>query len=163
MPMIGLPKGHIQRTESAADRGGQGAFDGHAIRADSVEGFFRQRIFMAILGLGFFPGRNFPPGYPPFAGISISHRCIQNGLGGCPDVRADAIPFDKWDDGKIGCQRPILRIPLNNVRWIDHYIGEAQTLTTSSHEKTKKRLSTHKVRSIKHLPLFLFVAVVIAP
>jgi len=52
--------------------------------------------------MGLFPGVNFHPGNFTFSAVGLFHRSVKYFLGGPPDVRANAVTFNKGNDGIIG-------------------------------------------------------------
>ena len=96
-----LPQGHVERTDPAPDRGGEGPFDGHAVGADRREGVFGQVLVSAVELTGFIARIHLEPGDPAGASVGLSHRRIKHPLGGGPDVHPGAIATDEGDDGIV--------------------------------------------------------------
>ena len=93
-----LAQRHVQRTDTAANRRGQRAFNGYAVVADQIEGFFRQPDVLAIKLGRFFPGVDFHPGNFTLALIGFLNSGINHFQHRGSHVNTDTVAFNKRDN-----------------------------------------------------------------
>ena len=93
-----LAQGHIQGANPAANRGGEGTLDGHAVGADRLEGVFGQVLVGAVELAGLIAGKHLEPLDPALAAVGLGHGRIEHPLGGGPDVDAGAVAADEGND-----------------------------------------------------------------
>ena len=99
----GLTQTHVQTAKTAARRGVERAFDGHAEIGDGIHRIIGQPVVEKLLGLA--AGEDLEPGDVALAAIGGSHRRVYHPAGGEPDFRTDTIPFDEGNDGVVGHHR----------------------------------------------------------
>ena len=97
-----LAQGHVQRTDATTHGCGEGAFDGHAVGADRLEGVLRQVLVGAVEVASFIAGVDLEPFDALAATVGLGHGRIQHLLGGGPDVHAGAIAPDEGNDRVVG-------------------------------------------------------------
>ena len=91
-----LAQRDVERTDTAANGGGERSLDGHPKIADSVDRIIGQPLFESIEG--FFAGEHFVPGDSAFTVISMVDCGVKNAARRSPDVPAGAVAFDERND-----------------------------------------------------------------
>ena len=86
--------------DAAAYRRGEGAFDGHEVVLDGRERVAGKPLAGAVVGL--LPGEDLKPDDLAAAAVGFLHGTVEHVLGGTPDVRPGAVPFDERDDRMVG-------------------------------------------------------------
>ncbi|MNM39251.1 hypothetical protein D3C81_500230 [compost metagenome] len=97
-----LTQGHVEGANTATDRGGQRALDGHAVFTNEIQGFGRQPGTFAIDMSRFLAGINLHPGDLALALVGFLDRSVHHVQHGRGHVHTDTIPFDKRNDGIVG-------------------------------------------------------------
>ena len=97
-----LAEGDVEAADAAADRCGEGTFDGDGVFFDGFEGFIGKPGVVAICVDGFFAGVNFHPFDFFGSAIGFFNGGIEDGFHGGRDVDADTVAFDVGDDGVVG-------------------------------------------------------------
>ncbi|MNS57298.1 hypothetical protein D3C72_901810 [compost metagenome] len=97
-----LTQGHVEGANTATDRGGQRALDGHAVFTNEIQGFGRQPGTFAIDMSRFLAGINLHPGDLALALVGFLDRSVHHVQHGRGHVHTDTIPFDKRNDGVVG-------------------------------------------------------------
>ena len=97
-----LTQGHVEGANTATDRRGQRALDGHAIFTNEIQGFGRQPGTFAINMSRFLAGIDLHPGDLALALVGFLDRSIHHIQHGRGYVNTYAIPFDKRNDRMVG-------------------------------------------------------------
>ncbi|MCY1350602.1 hypothetical protein D9M68_426790 [compost metagenome] len=93
-----LAQRHVQRANTATDRGGQRTLDGNDVVTYGFQGFFRQPGIL-VVDLGrFLAGVDFHPGDLALAAVGFLHGRIDDFDHYRADVDADAVAFNERDD-----------------------------------------------------------------
>ncbi|CUJ18194.1 Uncharacterised protein [Achromobacter kerstersii] len=94
-----LAQRHVQRTDAAADRGGQRALDGHHVVFDDFQGFIGQPHVGAVDLGGLLARVDFHPVDLALAAVGLLHRGVDNLDHHRGDIGARAVAFDEGNDG----------------------------------------------------------------
>ena len=93
-----LAQRHVQRTNAAADWGGQRTFDSNAVVTNQIEGFSWQPDILAIDVCRFLTGVNFHPGNFTLALIGFLNGGINHFQHRWGNVNADTVTFNERDN-----------------------------------------------------------------
>src|SRR5262249_44856407 len=99
-----LTEGDVERSNAAADRGRQGAFDADEVLAEGLHGVVGKPRLESVEAL--LTGVNLHPRDLAPAAVRLFDGRIQHAYAGAPDVRARAIAFDERDDRIVGDDEP---------------------------------------------------------
>ena len=93
-----LTQRNVQRANTAANWGGQWAFDGNTIFTNKIQGFSRQPDVLAINLSGFLTGVDFHPGDFTLAFIGFLDSSIDNFDHRWGYINADTVAFNERDN-----------------------------------------------------------------
>ncbi|MNQ66036.1 hypothetical protein D3C85_805140 [compost metagenome] len=94
-----LAQRHVQRSDTAANRGGQRALDRHHVVLDDFQGLVGQPDVRAVDLGGLLAGIDFHPVDLALAAIGFLHRGVDNLDHHRGDVSARAVAFNEGNDG----------------------------------------------------------------
>ena len=94
-----LTQSHVERADTAANRGCERAFDAHQILAESVESLVGKPAASGIEG--FFASQNLFPLNFAFAAVVFGHSRVHYFLRCRPDVAANSVALDERDYGVV--------------------------------------------------------------
>src|SRR5207249_1261460 len=95
-----LPERHVERANTAADRGGERSLDADDELLEGRDRVLGEPVLEAVEGL--LAGVDLHPGDLPLAAVRLAYRGVEDRLAGAPDVGPRAVAFDEGDDGLIG-------------------------------------------------------------
>ena len=95
-----LAQRDVERTNAAAHRSGERAFDSDAEIAEGVDRILREPLFE--LPEGFFARKNFHPRDLALAAKGFFDGRVEHAARRDPDVASSAVTFDERDDGPVG-------------------------------------------------------------
>ena len=96
-----LAQSHVERTNAAAHRRGERAFDGNHIFFERLHGFCWQPHIGPINAGRFFACIDFHPADLALAAVGFGYSRIYHFNHDGGDVKARAVAFDKGDDGLV--------------------------------------------------------------
>src|SRR5690606_17446542 len=93
-----LTQRHVQRTDTAAHRRGQGALDGDNVVLHSFQGFFREPGVLIVNLSGFLAGVDFHPGNLALATVGLLNGSVDDFHHDGRNIDTDTITFDEGND-----------------------------------------------------------------
>src|SRR6185437_2505991 len=94
-----LAQGDVEGSDPPADGSGQRTLDGHAVRADGVQGGLGKPVPDLLEGL--LTGQDLEPIDLPFSAGHLPDNRVEHPPGGAPDVGPGAVALDKRNDGVV--------------------------------------------------------------
>ncbi|MNS72178.1 hypothetical protein D3C72_1055790 [compost metagenome] len=97
-----LAQGHVERTDTAAHRGGQRPLDRHHVITHGIEGFLGQPGVLVVHLGGFFAGVHLHPGNLALAAVGLLHGGVDHFDHYRRDIDANPVALDIRNDRVVG-------------------------------------------------------------